>query len=77
MSEAALALALSTAWSVYRIKNTGVHADDARRCNLERYLALRLKAGETDMEDLAVEGLAYLRKLDFLQDQEFGWPMPR
>ena len=72
MSEAALALALSTAWSIYLVKNGAVHADDARRCNLQRYLALRVKAGETDMEDLAVEGLAYLRKLDFLEDREFG-----
>jgi hypothetical protein len=72
MAEAALALALDTAWSVYRVQNGGVRADDTRRCNLERYLELRVKSGETDIGDLAVDGLAYLRKLDYLHDREFG-----
>jgi hypothetical protein len=72
MAEGALALALNTAWSVYRVQNGGVHADDSRRCNLERYLKLRLQSGETDIGDLAVDGLAYLRKLDYLHDREFG-----
>lgn len=36
------------------------------------YLALRLQAGETDTEELAAEGLAYLWKLDFLKDREFS-----
>ena len=72
MAEGALALALNTAWSIYIVNNSHVHADDARRCTLERYLALRLQAGETELEELAVDGLAYLRKLDHLEDREFG-----
>ena len=72
MAEGALALALNTAWSVYIVTNSSVHADDARRCTLERYLALRLQAGETEPEELAVDGLAYLRKLDHLENREFG-----
>ena len=72
MAEGALALALNTAWSIYMVRNSSVHADDARRCTLERYLALRLQAGETEPEELAVDGLAYLRKLDHLENREFG-----
>jgi hypothetical protein len=67
-----VALALNTAWSVYLIHNSGVHADDERRCTLERYLMRRVQSGCRDFEDLAVEGLAYLRKLDFLQQREFS-----
>jgi hypothetical protein len=72
MAEGALARAVNTAWSVYIVNNSGIHAADARRCTLERYLALRLQAGETEPEELAVDGLAYLRKLDHLENREFG-----
>ncbi len=72
MAERPLALALNTAWRIYLVKNSNVRPDDARRCNLERYLALRLQAGATDTEELTVDGLTYLRKLDFLQYREFN-----
>ena len=72
MAEGALALALNTAWSIYIVNNSSVHAGDSRRCTLERYLALRLQAGETEPEELAVDGLAYLRKLDHLENRDFG-----
>jgi len=69
---AVLAQALNTAWSIYLIQNDGVHPADSRRCNLKTYLELRVQAGETDVDDLAVSGLAYLRKLDYLQGREFS-----
>jgi hypothetical protein len=72
MAEGALARAVNTAWSVYIVNNSGIHAADARRCTIERYLASRLQAGETEPEELAVDGLAYLRKLDHLENREFG-----
>jgi hypothetical protein len=72
MAEGLVALALNTAWSVYLVRNSGVHPDDARRCNLEKYLEHRFQAGETDVDDLAADGLAYLRRLDFYQRPEFS-----
>jgi hypothetical protein len=39
---------------------------------IEGHLALRLQAGATDTEELAADGLTYLRKLDFLQYREFN-----
>jgi hypothetical protein len=69
---AVLAQAINTAWSIYLIQNDGVHPDDSRRCNLTRYLELRVRAGDADVDDLAVGGLAYLRKLDYLQQREFS-----
>jgi hypothetical protein len=64
---ATLAQALQTAWSIYLIQNDGVHPSDSKRCILKRYMELRIQVGDTDVEDLAVDGLAYLRKLDYLQ----------
>jgi hypothetical protein len=38
--------------------------DDFRLSSLARFLKMRLETGEMDIEGLALEGLAFLRRLD-------------
>jgi len=64
MAEELVSQALDTAWTVYRTARCEIAVDDSRRCDLARFLNLRVEAGETDIEDLSLEGLAFLRKLD-------------
>ncbi|WP_029586401.1 hypothetical protein [Bradyrhizobium sp. URHD0069] len=73
MAEGTVALAVDTAWRVYLVTRGDVHSNDARRCTLEKYLEHRVQAGETDVDDLATDGLAYLRRLDFYQGREFSY----
>ena len=57
-------IALSRAWGVYLLINSGIAMDDERREKLKRFIRERREAGETDAEVLAVEGLKHLKELD-------------
>jgi hypothetical protein len=56
--------ALTRAWSVYLLVNSGVDRNDARRATLERFIRQRRDAGADDTELLVVDGLKYLKRLD-------------
>lgn len=58
-----LRTAVDTAWSVYRARHRHVDAADSRRCLLERHLQGRREARESDAEELARVGIAYLDRL--------------
>jgi hypothetical protein len=55
--------AVKTAWSVYLATHGDVDLADQRLCSLTRHLTARLHAGETEVEELACSGLAYLDRL--------------
>jgi hypothetical protein len=55
--------ATETAWTVYRARHPDVDACDSRRCLLERYLFRRWEERESDAEELAGFGIAYLHRL--------------
>jgi hypothetical protein len=55
--------AVDTAWFVYRATHDDVDTADSRRCLLERHLHWRWEARESDLEELASFGLAYLARL--------------
>ena len=55
--------AVKTAWSVYLATHGNVDVTDQRLCSLQRHLSQRLLRGETEVEELACAGLAYLDRL--------------
>jgi len=55
--------ATETAWTVYRARHPEVDASDSRRCLLERHLLRRWEERESDTEELAGFGIAYLYRL--------------
>jgi hypothetical protein len=55
--------ATETAWTVYRARHPDVDLFDSRRCLLERRLLRRREERESDAEELASFGLAYLDRL--------------
>lgn len=55
--------ATETAWNVYRARRPDVGARDSRRCLLERHLHRRWEERQSDTEELATFGLAYLHRL--------------
>lgn len=55
--------ATETAWTVYRARHPDVDASDSRRCLLERYLLRRREGRQSDTEELASFGIAYLYRL--------------
>ena len=57
-------LAFARAWSVYMLMNKAVNEQDERRVTLERFIRTRYEAGASDSEELTVEGLTYLKRLD-------------
>ena len=61
--EPILRQAVETAWSVYLATHSDVDSADQRRCSLSRHLEARLQAGESDTEELACSGLAYLDRV--------------
>jgi hypothetical protein len=63
VDEVVLKNATETAWTVYRARHPEVDAHDSRRCLLERHLHGRSKARESDTEELAGFGIAYLQRL--------------
>lgn len=55
--------AADTTWSVFRVTRPGIDASDSRRCLLERHIQRRGEERESDSEELAGLGLAYLDRL--------------
>jgi len=55
--------AADTAWTVYRARHPDVDPFDSRRCLLERHLLRRREERESDAEELASFGIAYLHRL--------------
>jgi hypothetical protein len=58
--------ATETAWTVYRARHPDVDARDGRRCLMERHLHRRWEERESETEELAGFGVAYLQR--FFQD---------
>ncbi len=52
--------ATETVGTVYRARHPGVDAHDGRRCLMERHLHRRWEERQSDTEELATFGLAYL-----------------
>ncbi len=63
VDDAVLKTAAETAWTVYRAQHPDVDAFDSRRCLLERHLHRRGEERESDAEELASFGIAYLHRL--------------
>ena len=63
VDEIVLKNATETAWTVYRAQRPDVDAHDSRRCLLERHLQRRWEERESDTEELASFGIAYLHRL--------------
>ena len=55
--------ATETVWTVYRARHPDVDAHDSRRCLMERHLHRRWEERQSDTEELATFGLAYLQRL--------------
>jgi hypothetical protein len=63
VEEVVLKNATETAWTVYRARHPHVDASDGRRCLMQRHLHRRWEERQSDAEDLATFGLAYLHRL--------------
>lgn len=63
VDEVVLNNATETAWIVYRARHPDVGPQDSRRCLLERHLQRRGEERESDTEELAGFGIAYLLRL--------------
>ncbi|WP_247500633.1 hypothetical protein [Bradyrhizobium sp. 149] len=63
MDHAVLKNATETARTVYRARHPDVDLFDSRRCLLERHLLRRREERESDAEELASFGIAYLYRL--------------
>ncbi|MCK1625907.1 hypothetical protein IVA98_22605 [Bradyrhizobium sp. 160] len=63
VDEVVLKRATEPAWTVYRATHPDIDAQDSRRCLLERHLQRRWEERESDPEELASFGIAYLHRL--------------
>jgi hypothetical protein len=63
VDDAILKNATETAWTVYRARHPEVGARDRRRFLLERHLHRTWEERESDTEELASFGIAYLHRL--------------
>jgi hypothetical protein len=63
VDEFLLRKAVDTAWTVYLATHRDVDVADGRRCQLDRHLQGRLEASQSETEELACSGLAYLDRL--------------
>jgi hypothetical protein len=63
MVDEVLRKAVDTAWTVYLAAHRDLDVADGRRCLLERHLQGKLEAGQSETEELACSGLAYLARL--------------
>ena len=61
--------ACAFAWRNYLLVRSGIGANDNRRSALYRYITNVRDTGEYDFDLLQVAAVAYLRKLDELQDE--------
>jgi len=60
--------ACAFAWRNYLLLHSGISENDNRRSTLYRYVANLQHTGEDDFDLLQIAAVAYLRKLDELQD---------
>ena len=60
--------ACAFAWRNYLLLHNGISENDSRRSALHRYLTGLCDTGEYDFDLLQIAAVAYLRKLDELQD---------
>lgn len=67
-SQAIIEGACAFAWRNYLLRHSGVSEDDNRRSALHRYVASLRDAGEYDFDLLQIAAVAYLKKLDELND---------
>lgn len=63
VDEVVLKNATETAWTVYRARHPEVGTHDSRRCLLQRHLHRRWEERQSDTEELASFGIAYLHRL--------------
>ena len=69
MTSQAVEGACAFAWRNYLLVHSGVSENDDRRSALYRYVTHLGDAGEYDFDLLQIAAVAYLRKLDELQDE--------
>ncbi|MGY4503769.1 hypothetical protein ACVWYH_007726 [Bradyrhizobium sp. GM24.11] len=60
--------ACAFAWRNYLLLHSGISENDNRRSALHRYVTNLRDAGEYDFDCLQIAAVAYLKKLDELQD---------
>lgn len=70
MSSQAREGACAFAWRNYLLLHSGISENDNRRSALYRYIANLRDAGEDDFDLLQIAAVAYLKKLDELQDNK-------
>jgi hypothetical protein len=63
VDEVSVRRAAETAWTVYRARHPDIDAHDGRRCLLERHLQKRVEERQSDPDELAGFGIAYLQRL--------------
>jgi len=68
MNSQAVEGACAFAWRNYLLLHSGISENDNRRSALCRYVSNLRDAGEYDFDLLQIAAVAYLRKLDELQD---------
>lgn len=69
MTPRAIEDACAFAWRNYLLVRSGIGANDDRRSALYRYITNVRDTGEYDLDLLQVAAVAYLKKLDELQDE--------
>lgn len=70
MSSQAREGACAFAWRNYLLLHSGVSENDDRRFALYRYIANLRDTGEDDFNLMQIAAVAYLKKLDELQDDQ-------
>ena len=67
-SQAIIEGACAFAWRNYLLHHSGISENDNRRSALRRYVTNLRDAGEYDFDRLQIAAVAYLKKLDELND---------
>jgi|SRR5689334_17515539 hypothetical protein len=68
MTSKALEGACAFAWRNYLLRHSSIGENDSRRSALFRYVTTLRDTGEYDFDLLQIAAVAYLKKLDELQD---------
>ena len=68
MTSQAIESACAFAWRNYLLLHSSISENDSRRSALYRYVCSLCDTGEYDFDLLQIAAVAYLRKLDELQD---------